>query len=94
MSPWRKWLADFASTRVQITYAVAAVWCLLMASASLASWKAVQLMRAAPEALPVLQGIAAVISAASAAFLAVVGAWFAGKWLQQNIEDRRNGKGG
>lgn len=88
MTPWGKWRADFASTRVQLTYAVAFVWCLVMLGAFLTVYKAMGLMTKTTDALAVLQGIAAVLGAASAAFIATVGAWFAGKWLAQNTNNK------
>jgi amino acid transporter len=71
---WGKFFRDLSSTRVQITLAVLMVWVLVV-------YRGVQVIRTAQDA-------ATILSAVSPVAIATLGAWFLGKWLQNNTNGR------
>lgn len=88
MSPWqawRKWLADLSGTRQQVTLVVLSVWAGLGYMAIFVAWRGVQLIKTAQDAAVLLSAIKDIFVAISLFSVATLGAWFGGKWLQQNV---------
>lgn len=85
---WYKWLGDLSSTRVQVTLIVLSVWAGLGYMAILIAWRGVQLIRTAQDAAMLLAAIKDIFVAISLFSVATLGAWFGGKWLQQNVNNR------
>lgn len=71
---WLKTLVDASGTRQQVTYLVIVLWALIV-------WHGIARIRTAADATAMLQAITPVV-------IATVGAWFAGKWLQQNVNSK------
>lgn len=85
---WLKFLCDLSSTRVQVTLAVLSVWAGLGYMAIIIAWRGVQLIRTAQDAAVLLVAIRDIFVAISLFSIATLGAWFAGKWLQQNVNNK------
>jgi ABC-type nickel/cobalt efflux system permease component RcnA len=72
---WLKFLCDLSSTRIQITLIVTVLWALIV-------WHGIARIKTAADATAMLQAITPVV-------IATVGAWFAGRWLAYNYDEKR-----
>lgn len=72
---WLKTLVDASGTRQQITLVVLVAWAVIV-------YRGYTLLKTATEATKMLEAITPVV-------IATVGAWFAGRWLAYNYDEKR-----
>lgn len=75
MSPWRKWWADLASTRIQLTYLVVGLF----------SWTIIKGIRLAAN----VQDVAILLGTLTPVFAGVIAWHLTGKWMDIRANGHR-----